>query len=308
VAGKQAFTKKRGEIIRGRTAILVDTRAEVLRLLKHALDQIHLVLAGQPTDYQLWSLPRLASEIRQAMGEFSTDAAATLSTAAGKAWQLGLDLVDAPLEAGGIRIGAALGAVDTRQLKAMRAFMTDRIQDIGLQAANKINAEMGLVVIGVQSASQAISATRLVLGDESRRRATTIVRTELSRVYAVASFERLEQAAGRVPGLQKQWRKSGKLHPRLHHDVIDGQVRDVSAPFDLKPFGKPALKLMFPHDPKAPAGEVINCGCTMVPFKADWKVLHPGRAPGGLDAGPSIRELLAQGAPPGPRPLKGNNA
>jgi hypothetical protein len=34
---------------------------------------------------------------------------------------------------------------------------------------------------------------------------------------------------------------------------------------------------MFPHDPAAPAGETINCGCTALPWKAEWEVATPGR-------------------------------
>jgi hypothetical protein len=42
----------------------------------------------------------------------------------------------------------------------MRAFMVDRIKDIGLDGANKIIAELGLVVIGARSPSEAIGAVR----------------------------------------------------------------------------------------------------------------------------------------------------
>ncbi|TAK47017.1 MAG: hypothetical protein EPO23_13105, partial [Xanthobacteraceae bacterium] len=197
----------------------------------------------------------------------------------------------------GIRVAAALPHLDTRQLTAMRAFMTDRIKDIGLAAANKINAELGLVVIGAQTPSDAIGSLTRILGEPSRARATTIVRTELARTFAVAAQERLAQQAALVPGLKKQWRRSGKLHPRPHHDLADGQVRDVGEPFVLNPLGGLQVKLMFPHDPAAPAGETINCGCISLPWKADWKMATPGRAPGGnLDKGPSLRELLKRAA------------
>lgn len=307
---KKAFDRARAQVVRGRTALLIDTRNEIQRLLREALVKIQTILAAQPTDYQQWALPRLAQEIRQQLALFDAGAGGVMSEAAARAWQLGQDLVDKPLAAvaaaqgaavSATQVHAALGTINTRQLVAMRAFMTDRIKDIALTAANKINAELGLVVIGVQSPGQAITAVRRILGEESRARAATIVRTELSRAYAVASFERLQQAAKRVPGLQKQWRKSGKAHPRPHHDVIDGQVRDVALPFTVKPFGRAAVELMYPHDPKAPAGEVINCGCLMIPFKANWTMSQPGRAPGGLEGGPSVRELLAAGAVPGPR-------
>lgn len=305
--GESEFRKARAAVVRGRTELLVDTNKEIVRLLKEADARIRVILAGQPTDYQQWALPRLQREIAQALAQFGDSAAAEISTAAGRAWQLGQDLVDKPLDAGGfhvLRATIALQAIDVRQLQAMRAFMTDRIKNVALEAANKINAELGLVVIGAQGPSDAIGATTHILGEVSRARARTIVRTELARVFGVASFERLSQAAKIVPGLKKQWRKSGKAHPRPHHDVIDGQLRDIGEPFTVKPFGKAVVNLMFPHDPTAPASEVINCGCIALPFKADWQVEHPGRAPGGMEAAPPIRELLAAGIPAGPRPAE----
>jgi hypothetical protein len=289
----RAFRRARLQAITGRTALLRGTRDEIVRLLRQALGDINVILAGQPTDYQSWILPQIAREIRRALGEFGDAAAGEISSAAARAWDLGQDLVDKPLAAAEVRIAGALPHIDTRQLSAMRAFMTDRIRDIGLAAANRINSELGLVVIGAQSPSDAIGKVRAILGEASRTRATTIVRTELGRVFSVASFERLKQAAARVPGLKKQWRKSGKLHPRFFHELADGQVRDVGEPFHL---GNGA-KLMFPHDPAASASETINCGCVMLPSKSDWRVARPGRAPGGrLEGGQSIRELLGDAA------------
>ena len=290
--GERDFRKTRAAFVRGRTRLLTNTRDEIVRLLKQADAQIRAILAAQPTDYQRWALPRLQQEIRQALAQFGEQAGARISTAAGEAWQLGQDLVDEPLNAGGIRVAASLQHLDTAQLSAMRAFMTDRIKDVGLAAANKINAELGLVMIGAQGPSDAIGKVARILGEQSRARATTIVRTELSRAFSVASFERMKQSAGVVPGMKKQWRKSGKLHPRFYHDLADGQVREMDEPFH---FGNGA-KLMFPHDPAASAAETINCGCVMLLFKDDWKVAHPKRSPGGLDMGPSLRELLPEAA------------
>ncbi len=288
MAGERDFRKARGEIIRGRTLLLVQTRDTIVAYLKTALSRINVILADQPTDYQQWALSRLAQEIRQVLAGFGEEAGAEISSAAGKAWQLGQDLIDKPLAAGDVRIEASLQAIDVRQLQAMRAFMTDRIKNVGVAAADKINAELGLVVIGAQSPSDAIGKVRVILGEQSRARATTIVRNAINGSFSQASFDRIKEAAQRVPGLQKQWRKSGKVHPRLFHDLADGQVRDISEPFA---FGNGA-RLMFPHDPRAPASETINCGCAMVPFKSDWKMAYPGRTPGGMEAAPSLRELL----------------
>lgn len=263
----------RAEQARRRTRLIADTRGEILRLLKLAQERIAARIALQPSEAERWLLHELQAEIRRAMGEFSDAAAAKVSTAAGHAWEAGQALIDAPLAAGGLRIDGLVPVLDTRQLTAMRAFMTDRIKDVGIQAANKINTELGLVVLGAQPPANAVMRVAEILKTTSRARAITIVRTELSRVYGTASQERLAQAAAVVPGLKKQWRRSGKLHSRIYHDLADGQVVDADKPFKL---GN-GIRLMFPHDPAAPAGETINCGCTALPWKADWEVATPGR-------------------------------
>ena len=104
------------------------------------------------------------------------------------------------------------------------------------------------------------------------------MRTELGRAFALASQQRLVQAAELVPGLQKQWRRSGKIHSRWNHDAIDGQVVDVGKPFIL-PGNDGPVKMMCPHDPTAPMEETINCACVAIPSMKGWQVMTPGAKP-----------------------------
>lgn len=295
---ERAFRAALREVTRGNTDLQRHTRDEIVKMLKEALARVEATLAAAPTDYQQWSLPRLVAEIRQILTEFGETAAAQISTAAGSAWTLGADAVERPLEAAGMQIRAVLPSLSVRQLLAMRAFATDRIKDISVQAMNKINTELGLVVIGSQAPSNAVTAVRQILGEPSRARANTIVRTSLGQVFSVAGAQRMKDAAARVPGLQKQWRRSGKVHPRLHHFIADGQIRDIEEAFQLRPLGKSPVLLMHPHDPKAPAAEVINCGCVSLPYMASWKMSQPERSKaavaGNLEAGPSLQKLLAR--------------
>lgn len=301
------FRGARAEQAKRRPRLIADTRAEILRLLAEAEQRIRTRLAAQPSDAEVWLLGELQNEIRRTMADFADRAATQVSTAAGAAWTAGQDLIDAPLLAAGFRIDGTVPLLDPRQLVAMRAFITDRIRDVGIQAANKINTELGLVVIGASPPATAVMRVAQILAETSRKRAITIVRTELSRVYGIASQQRLVQAAGVVPGLKKQWRRSGKVHSRIYHDLADGQVVDAAKPFEL---GN-GITLMFPHDPKAPVGESINCGCTALPWKAEWEVATPGRRrftelemqanpakrdfQEQLDSGRSINELIAGG-------------
>lgn len=290
---EKTFRRARAEVLKFRTQIQRATASEITRLLKEAQANIRAILAAAPTDYQRWALPELQKSITQALDEFERRASSQIASAAGTSWEAGQRLVTAPIEAGGVRIAAMLPEIDTRQLTAMRAFMTSRIKNISSAVAGRINAQLGLVIIGAQSPSAAIAAvTGMIEG--GRGRAITIVRTELGRAFSVAAHERMTEAAERLPGLKKQWRRSGKIHSRLHHDSIDGQIRGVDEPFTL---GN-GVQIMFPRDPAAPVAETINCGCESLPYMESWDVSTPSRRPYSEDEvgrSPTKRALAAAG-------------
>lgn len=269
-----AFRKARTAQLRQRTRIQRETHAELMRYLKEAEQRIAAILAATPSDYQAWMLPQQQAAIRQAMAEIAARMGETLDAAALASWRAGIDLVDRPIAAGGLNIAAVLPQLDTAQLEALRAFMTERMGDVGVTLANRINAQLGLVAIGSQGVSDAITQIERLIETGGRSRATTIVRTELGRAFAVATQQRMDQARAILPGLQKQWRRSGKLHSRPSHDAADGQIVDADKPFIVG-----GVALMHPRDPAAPAAETINCGCESLPYMAHWDVANPGRKP-----------------------------
>jgi hypothetical protein len=261
----QAVEAELKAVLEERDRYLATSGDTIAKLLKTAEGRLLALLADQPSDAAAWMLPQLQAQVRQAMAEFSQQASAEVANLAGQAWEAGQATVDAPLAAGRIAIIGTAPILDTRQLLAMRAFMTDRIHDVGTQAIGNINTQLGLTVLGAQSPSETISVVKDVLGETSRQRALTITRTELSGVYSLAAYERLLQQAQAIPGLKKQWRSSGKAHPRATHLAADGQLRDVDKPFNIG-----TVEMRYPHDRKAPVAEIINCGCTMLPWHADW--------------------------------------
>lgn len=267
------FRAEQAKIRRGQTHLQRDTAKEVKRLLTLAAERIKQQLKASPSEWEAWYLPQLQRAVRQAMDEMSMEAGTLLRNGARASWENGVALIDEPIKAGGVNIAAAIPEVDTRQLMAMSAFLTDRVSDISLTVANRINSELGLVMIGSQSVGDAINKVDgLVEG--GRTRAISIVRTELGRAYSMATQQRQEQAAEVLPGMKKQWRRSGKLHSRPEHDAADGQIVDVDKPFIVG-----GVALMFPRDPAAPIGETINCGCESLPWMESWEMSTPGRKP-----------------------------
>ncbi len=291
----RAFAEARRVQLKRRTGLIKGAIEAVQRHLDDASKAIKAMLERQPSDYKRWYLSQLSTEVDREMARFGEAAGRSATDAASLARQAGVALVDVPIRAGlaveparqaGLQLMAALPAIDQEQLLAMQTFMVDRLKNVSTEAAGRIRSDLGLVVMGVQAPEEAVaSVTRVVEG--GRARATAIVRTEIGRAYSVAAQERQLQATDLLPGLKKQWRRSGKRHSRVTHDLADGQLRKPAEPFDVG-----GVQIMHPRDPKAPVGETINCGCESLPMMASWEVTHPGAKPHTPDelANPGARQ------------------
>lgn len=237
-----------------------DTVAEILAQLRAAEAKIAAELAKVGTTaVRRAKLQQLRAAVAAAMRTFERAAATTATRAADIAWTAGVELALGPLQAAGLAIAPT---INPRALVAMREFLTGRIADITLTSVNRINAALGEVLIGVATSSDAVTAVQQILG-VARRRAQTIVYTELGRAHAIASQAAMSEAAKKVPGMRKRWLKSGKLHPRPEHVRAHNQVVPVNEPFTVA-----GESMMHPRDPSASAKNTINCGCMAVPVVA----------------------------------------
>ncbi len=275
----KAFEAELARRLRERARDLLAGQAEVLQILKDARAQILATLAGLPSDWQQWQLSRLLGQIEDVLEGATGKAGMLFELRMDGAWRAGEDFIDKPLAAIGHAVELRLAQLDVGVLKQMKAFGTLRLKDVGQEAARKIGRQLGLVTIGAQTPFQAIKAVQAVLDAESPRRATAIVHTEVSRAFAIASNGRLEQAAELVPGLCKQWRRSGKIHSRWNHDLMDGRVVEAGKPFKVPNPGGGMDMMECPHDPKAPPEQVIHCGCISLPWMKHWRVMTPGSTP-----------------------------
>lgn len=282
-----------------RKKLLDDTHDDIVVLLRRAQGEIALTLASAPSDYQQWRLNALNLEVDRLLGIFGDQAGDVLSNAAAEAWAGGLAAIDKPFSAAGIEM--VLPVIDSTQLQAMRTFMVDRIKDVGVQAAQKIKSEIGQALIGIQDIAQTIQKVGSIMGESSVSRVTTIVGDNLSRAWATASFDRAMQSDAVGVEMEKIWRRSGKIHSRLAHDLTDGVRKPINEPFVIN-----GHKIMYPKDPKAPIEESINCGCVCLyrpvgmsatladkrPFSARELELNPNKAQ--IAAGKSVAASLGR--------------
>lgn len=278
-ARRKAFEAALVERLQERGRLLLSADQAVVRLLVAARADVVQILAGQPADWQQLQLARVLDQISTTLDGATGRAGAVVDGALRDAWQQGEDLVDKPLAVIGHQVELVLPLLDTRVLQAMRTFTAGRFKDVGAVATTKINRALSQVLLGIQTPFQAIQAVQQILGAETPARATGIVRTEVSRAFGLATDQRLVQAAPLVPGLGKQWRRSGKIHSRWHHDIIDGQVVEVGKPFRVPNPGGGIDLMQHPHDPRAPIEQIVNCGCLAIPWMSSWAVSTPGARP-----------------------------
>lgn len=253
----------------------LDAEEDVSRLVAKALRAVQARLEGPLSDWQAHHLPQLERQLGRVLAELAEDLGATVAEAAGGAWAAGQALVDVPLGAAGLgQVTASLPRLDGAQLRAVRTILTGRMAGVVQRSAERINAQLAFVAMGTRDPGRAVTEITAILGESTRKRALVVTRTELGRVWSTAAQERQSQAREALPGLRKQWRRSGKIHSRRSHDLADGQVVDVNEPFLVG-----GIQIMHPRHPDAPAEHSINCGCLSLPYMASWEMRTPGRQP-----------------------------
>lgn len=96
--------------------------------------------------------------------------------------------------------------------------------------------------------------------------ARRIAQTECTRVRSQARYEAGQEAARQGVGVYYEW-STRMRNSRESHVRLDGQQRMQGEPFETIS----GAQLLYPGDPSAPAREVINCFCVLIP-----DVLLPG--------------------------------
>ncbi|WP_328434572.1 phage minor head protein [Streptomyces sp. NBC_00425] len=93
------------------------------------------------------------------------------------------------------------------------------------------------------------------LGDAREER---IARTEAGRAWNTAVLGAAQAVEGPDRPLVKQWVARRDSRVRHDHDQADGQLRLLSESFTVG-----GVLMTAPHDPTAPAGQVVNCRCVL---------------------------------------------
>lgn len=236
--------------------IAADVTTNLRRIVADALDawERSLVAAGDPATLDViasgWTT-YVQSELTEMLGGMYL--AGSLSAFVG-AEGAGLDV---PM----IRQERWTAVVNENAVTYQRA-ATNRLVGVGESLWGDVRA---ITVDGVASGTdtETIKAQIERATGFSEMRADTIARTETVAAYNGGEYDGAV-ALGEFGPVEKQWLAANDRRTRESHQAADGQV----VAFDAK-FVVGGVMMDRPHDPGAPAGEVVNCRCVLL-------MLYPG--------------------------------
>lgn len=258
-------------LLKAKDQKLIDGTAAIKGLLSEVQKQIIAELAAVSGEsYAAYHLTANLASIERYLQGFESAAKGELGKLIEDAWQLGGDLPFAAATAGGM-LTTAFGHIPGTILETLKDLSVHKISGLSGSAFDRIRGELSLGILGQKTpwqVTQAIAGTLESPGvfRSISERAEIITQVEMGRAYSQATELGMESAKSSVPDLKKQWWHAGHpKQPRQNHLKLHGQIQPVGQKFLLG-----SLAMMFPRDPKAPASEVIRCGCVHVPYMDVW--------------------------------------
>jgi uncharacterized protein with gpF-like domain len=263
---KQQFAAKVNELIRQSRSLTPLARKQIVDLLEEAKKRILGEIATlDPKSFTVAQRTVIKNQIDTILGQFRAKATVKVNALQEDAAKNGIAIVDAPLATAGVEY--SLGRISQSTLAIAQGYTADLITGLSTQAAAQVNAALARAFLGGQNISDIIAQVAKALGESSpiADRAITVANNEILRMQSIATQARMEDLAGRNPGLKKQWMHINAARvPRVSHIIADGQVQDVDKPFTVE-----GEDLMYPRDPNGSPGNTINCHCLTRPYLSD---------------------------------------
>ena len=267
------------ELLAGYGSAMNKYSDEVIALLKKASEELTEKLAVlYKTAGNSWEKVQLANinqQILETLNTYKNGFDEVMGKALAESARNGSNLVVTPMKN---NIDASLFLnepslfVPVSMDNAVRAtwnISSTLITEITQETASKINERLILGLIQNKPPFEIVSqVTGLLQGNKLgfptlNARSWAIFRTETSRMFSNATMLQMNQASEIIPESRKQWNHGVfglGLYKRVGHEALDGDSVLMDESF-TNPVTKEVIR--FPHDPLAPASEVVNCGCAL---------------------------------------------
>jgi len=248
----------------------------ILGILDELQTRVVAEIASHP-DIPGSQLPALKARIEQLMYQYQASLTTAVHDAQAQQYHAATDAAEQATQTAGLSSGIV--SISDAVLRVAQAHSASEIRGVTEQQLRAINRELSQAVLGGRTWPELLKNIGTNLNGPSvfgtmRTRVETIVRTESANIFNWTFQGRGNQLATQLPGLRKVWvhrhgmgtailpgakGHKGVYTPRPAHLDLDGRSIPWEQEFMVN--GWPAAG---PHDPKLPAGEVVNCGCRLV--------------------------------------------
>lgn len=236
--------------------------------IKQYVEEFRLAIARRfaTVDWSIANLREINGIVERYAEDLRNGAITDLTTRQEKAFTKGIKQVDDVLLAQGVV--PYLPYIPVQSLKNSQALASQLITGLSNDMARRVNTEITLGLMGDMSpyqVMQRLSSFIPPLKDAGNMtstafgRAEAIARTEMGRINAAATRDRLAQVAEKYKDAKKKWKATHKLNSRPEHQA---QEELGPVPMDYE-FDVNGVACDGPYDPRLPAGDVINCVCTL---------------------------------------------
>lgn len=123
----------------------------------------------------------------------------------------------------------------------------------------RLQAQLAQAAVLGESQQKLIERIRKITG-QSVGQARRVAQTERTRVQSQARWQVGQEAAEMGVRVVNEW-SARMVNTRDTHEALNGTKKPQGEPFVTTK----GNKLHYPGDPSAPAGEVINCHCVLIP-------------------------------------------
>lgn len=154
-------------------------------------------------------------------------------------------------------LGLTWEVVRPEWLEAIKQFGAQQVSEINTTTKNALIEQIQEGIAEGESIPDIAKRIDEVFNTAQTTRAITIARTETHTATVGGTFTTYKAAGFRA----KEWLTSIDGREREWHGTMDGQIVGIDEPF----ISGQGNELMFPGDPSAPANEIINCRCAVVP-------------------------------------------
>lgn len=163
-------------------------------------------------------------------------------------------------------VTARFDIYDKRQIEILLkdtqpAFSKIAYKHLGSNPAivRRLQNEMAQATVLGESQTKIVERIRKVTG-QSEYQAKRVAQTERVRIQSQARYDGLKEGEAMGLDVTKEW-SARMVNTRESHAALNGTVIKVSEKFQTI-WGN---ELEYPGDPSAPAEEVINCHCVLIP-------------------------------------------